>query len=637
MPKLSQKQLNTNSAQDMSVPQVLRGEYYDAVKVLQTDDGSAWILDSNTNRQGSLPSRMIHLKNLKVADIVLPSWPGYIDSPDATVVAMDAVYMPLDGSIAIVGARRGDVPGSVIWKFLQDGDGSWFWDTDNETMVNSTGAGFSSVVREGDVNLWAIDFVRYYKIDQTDFTTSTLGTPTSDHAKAICYDPTGANYSNSQPRVWVASREISPSARVSLDRINATTAAVDNTVNIAGSGDPWALTVGGGFVWFLYALQSDGYHIRKVVPDTLATSLDVSLGNEFTIDIIYDPTTNKLFTLSSDLVDGYPKITRRNPSNLAVEDSVLLTEVSLDTGSNPRLNLFDGYLWVALSRTVTDAFRVNPATMEATPIVPVKVTKYIDEGWRIAGDALQVPHSTSQGYIVIYDGSNLLFRPWVGSIQNSNSSNVTWDGLSDFITLDMPGDVTVNIPGYPDISLGSGAFATQGPQIVGKRLTISDRTGVCGPGAVITIAFPDGQLLDGTYNNSTRLYKLMSPFASITMLCVSTGGNTQWIIESNRGSTQHWNNISVSSSPVTLESAPRTLASVDTGSARTVNLPATPPRWMEVTIKDASGTGANINNITINRNGNTIDGAASNSSVTTLRGFKTLLYTGSTWNIVASG
>ena len=62
-----------------------------------------------------------------------------------------------------------------------------------------------------------------------------------------------------------------------------------------------------------------------------------------------------------------------------------------------------------------------------------------------------------------------------------------------------------------------------------------------------------------------------------------------------------------------------------TSAAFTVTLPASPTLGDEVTIVDASGT-ADTNNITIGRNGNNIQGAAENLTVSVERAAFTLVY-----------
>jgi VCBS repeat-containing protein len=67
---------------------------------------------------------------------------------------------------------------------------------------------------------------------------------------------------------------------------------------------------------------------------------------------------------------------------------------------------------------------------------------------------------------------------------------------------------------------------------------------------------------------------------------------------------------------------------VDTTSARTLTLPASPSVGDTITIYDASGSAA-TNNITISRNGNKINGQ-NDDAIIDVSGVNTFTYTGST-------
>lgn len=71
---------------------------------------------------------------------------------------------------------------------------------------------------------------------------------------------------------------------------------------------------------------------------------------------------------------------------------------------------------------------------------------------------------------------------------------------------------------------------------------------------------------------------------------------------------------------------------VDSSSAKTINLIATPSTGQTYRIKDNVGSAA-ANNITISGNGRNIDGAAS-VSITTNYGSRDLVYNGTQWNVL---
>ena len=68
---------------------------------------------------------------------------------------------------------------------------------------------------------------------------------------------------------------------------------------------------------------------------------------------------------------------------------------------------------------------------------------------------------------------------------------------------------------------------------------------------------------------------------------------------------------------------------VDTSTARTLTLPASPTLGDTIVIYDASGTAA-TNNITIARNGSNINGVADNAIIDVNQASSILVYTGST-------
>ena len=69
--------------------------------------------------------------------------------------------------------------------------------------------------------------------------------------------------------------------------------------------------------------------------------------------------------------------------------------------------------------------------------------------------------------------------------------------------------------------------------------------------------------------------------------------------------------------------------SVDTTSARTLTLPASPALGDTIVIFDASGSAA-TNNITISRNGNKINGQTDNAIIDVNQSSSLLVYTGTT-------
>ena len=85
--------------------------------------------------------------------------------------------------------------------------------------------------------------------------------------------------------------------------------------------------------------------------------------------------------------------------------------------------------------------------------------------------------------------------------------------------------------------------------------------------------------------------------------------------------------VSVSSN-ITLESGKRYL--VDTSSARTLTLPASPSNGDEIQIFDATGT-ASTYNITVDRNSLLINGNAGNFIINVNGAASSLVYTGSTY------
>ena len=127
---------------------------------------------------------------------------------------------------------------------------------------------------------------------------------------------------------------------------------------------------------------------------------------------------------------------------------------------------------------------------------------------------------------------------------------------------------------------------------------------------------------------------LLYASAANTLGRLAIGTNGQ-VLQSN-GTTAAW--ATVSSSPVfpaTATSSNITLASgnsymVDTSSARTLTLPASPTLGSEIHVFDATGSAA-TNNITVANNSSNINGASQNLTIDKAYAGVNLVYVGSSY------
>ena len=88
----------------------------------------------------------------------------------------------------------------------------------------------------------------------------------------------------------------------------------------------------------------------------------------------------------------------------------------------------------------------------------------------------------------------------------------------------------------------------------------------------------------------------------------------------------------VASSPYNVTASDFTL-NVDTSSARTINLPASPTTGRKIVVMDGTGTASSFN-ITIQGNGHNIN-ASSSLTINTNFQAKTLIYNGTIWNVIS--
>ena len=135
--------------------------------------------------------------------------------------------------------------------------------------------------------------------------------------------------------------------------------------------------------------------------------------------------------------------------------------------------------------------------------------------------------------------------------------------------------------------------------------------------SALTIGGTNGQV---QYNNAGALGGIAEGTAGYVL--TSNGAGVAPSFQSHSGHAIAWN---------TVKTADFTAAASNgypvntTGGAVIVTLPAAPSLGDEVALIDYAGTSA-TNNITINRNGNPIQGAASNMTVSTNRAAFTLIF-----------
>lgn len=175
----------------------------------------------------------------------------------------------------------------------------------------------------------------------------------------------------------------------------------------------------------------------------------------------------------------------------------------------------------------------------------------------------------------------------------------------------------------------SGATTVNLPSLsAAKIITVYDWAGNADTLTPITVTPPVGQNIDGA-----TTYRISTPFGSVQLLWTNT--TLRWkILDEYKAPS-----IVTTSGATTNLATTNSIVLVDSLSgARTVNLPASPFPNERHTIKDRDNNAA-TNNITIGRNGNTIDGLTSNYVIGTNAGSVTLVWTNSTsasfgWRVV---
>jgi trimeric autotransporter adhesin len=129
---------------------------------------------------------------------------------------------------------------------------------------------------------------------------------------------------------------------------------------------------------------------------------------------------------------------------------------------------------------------------------------------------------------------------------------------------------------------------------------------------------------------------LIAASAAQTPVTLSVGTNGQ-VLTANSANTSGLGWTTISSVPYTSSSISSNTNAVafynyfvNTASAVTVTLPASPNIGDEIRIDDATGSAA-TNNITVASNGNKIQGSVQNLVIDVNYGLATLIYTGSTY------
>jgi hypothetical protein len=677
--------------------------------------------------------------------------------PSVTRFTLEPTPRPVD-SIPLWDGGANEVIYDIIY------DGTYFW-----ALWQFQGGGFLRQIVSGSSPFVGVDFITVsalspifdglydgtylWAISSTELhqvNLNTLGGPAvtsflvGNNLTRITRDPVGANYPDTQPRLWISEAN-SGAGTGRVYRFHPVSLTVDALVFFGGGNDSaYDVAVGGSFIWAV-GIDSVGVPtIWKITPNPAAVNSFGSLAAAFgatgvATSLVYDSTTSKVF-VSGNNSAGTLFIARVNTSTLAVESFATVPgyEDSFPTGRLTQFGPGPRSLWMPAARTsATDRTGgiskvSNDAFLEVAPVtsVPREVIWEYPLGAPVKPKA--VPDFS--GLMPRYNGEEYEIRSFLGDQQfTSVASQEDWDTISDYILCSPPvGGVTINL-----VEVVTEVPAQDDPDYnVPKVVTITDRSGLSATRNITIRPTTDGSIVSptATYTFGSPLV-LNNNFESVTLV-QTIGSPNQWNIIARRTLPLGFSGVVTTTSPYTVTAEDgvgvnRTAASVvvlptltasktitvydwagnadsfpitisppggqninglldyvvntpfgsvellwtNTTSrwiatneyknaaiittaalttnlgtqnsivlvdslvgARTVNLPAFPRTNETHTIKDRDDN-ASVNNVTIGRNGNFIDGVASDYLLATNGGSVTLQWTNSVsasfgWRIV---
>jgi hypothetical protein len=215
---------------------------------------------------------------------------------------------------------------------------------------------------------------------------------------------------------------------------------------------------------------------------------------------------------------------------------------------------------------------------------------------------------------------NTVSKVWI--IENATTG-------SQIITIKQGSGATVNVPNGSKLMVVTDG-AGSGAAVFNANPTVSLATGVTG-----TLPIANG----GTNGTATPTTNGIA-YGTGSAYAFTASGTTGQILTATTGSAPTWQapaaggiSYVVKTSTYTTQDKEGVLANTSAG-AFTVNLPATPSVGAQCIIADSGNTFA-TNNLTVGRNGSTIDGLAENLILDISGVSVQFVYNGTTWDVFA--
>lgn len=358
----------------------------------------------------------------------------FASDPSEDVRFVDGTYEPSEGAFWICGADSSTLDG-LLWKLVRA--------PASLSAPSVVAAGDSARrLESGGGYLWFESGSAVRRVSPTSPGGPYSTIPFSGGLLVqIRFDPATANYSDSQPRLWISS--FTGPSTIFVDRISLSSLTADATVSFSGS-NATGIADGGGFIWVVGFDTSVQQTIWKIDPDPAAlvtSSISINAVLVSTNAVVYEPVSGKLFVFGADSSNN-PVLVRVNPATLAVEASVALNSLGNESGDILRLGVLDGYVWAPTGQE-GHVYRVNPSTMAVQSVQSTNYLRYSAGSVPVFGTISQ--GSAGSGRLVdldtteVRDGQSVKVLSVDDYFDLDKSSSATADGIVVVAPLTGPG------------------------------------------------------------------------------------------------------------------------------------------------------------------------------------------------------